>query len=68
MWRVFGVRRELYSHEASPVPKGDFDYEAENLVDLPEHADLVKQLSQQLHAGWRWALPATRHAESGSAS
>jgi hypothetical protein len=39
------------------VPKGDFDYEAENLVDLPEHTDLVKQLSNQLHEGWRWAMP-----------
>ena len=49
--------RELYTHEAHPVPLGDFDYEAENLVDRPEHAQLVARLSKQLHSGWRAQLP-----------
>lgn len=53
--RVWG--RELYSHESSPVPKGDFDYEAENLVDDARFAGLVANLSRQLHDGWRNQLP-----------
>ena len=61
-WSVlFG--KELYSHAASPVPSPDFNYENENVVNRPEHAGLVKQLSAQLHDGWRSALP-TRHRGS----
>ena len=57
-WSVlFG--RELYSHTASPVPSPDFNYENENVVNQPEHQELVKQLSAQLHGGWRRALPAS---------
>ena len=53
--RIWG--RELYSHEANPVPLGDFDYESENLVDLPEYTDLVANLSMQLRSGWRAQMP-----------
>ena len=49
--------RELYTHEAHPVPLGDFDYESENLVDMPEHRELVTRLSEQLHSGWRPQMP-----------
>ena len=49
--------RELYSHKASPVPNGLFDYEAENVVDKPETAELVSALSKQLHDGWRAQIP-----------
>ena len=54
-WSNLGGR-ELYSH-AGDV--GDcFDcFENENLVDKPEHAALVAQLSKQLRAGWRAAQP-----------
>ena len=53
----FAAGRELYSHVANPVPLGNFDYEAENLVDKPEHKELVAALSEQLHSGWRPQLP-----------
>ena len=55
-WNVL-YGKELYDHTASPVPSPDFDYENENLVDEPQHEELVKQLSSRLHAGWRPALP-----------
>ena len=49
---------ELYEHAANGgVPDGSFDDENENLAAAPEHASLVAQLSAQLHAGWRAALP-----------
>jgi hypothetical protein len=51
--------RELYSHEASPVPRGDFDYEGENVVEQAQHAGLVRALSTQLRCGWRAQLPST---------
>ena len=41
---------ELYDYDADPD-------ETVNIVDLPENAELVAQLSQQLRAGWREALP-----------
>ena len=49
--------RELYYHVANPVPLGDFNYEAENLVEKPEYKELVAALSKQLHSGWRPQLP-----------
>ncbi len=56
-WSVL-YGKELYSHVASPVPSPDFNYENENVVNEPKHELLVKQLSAQLRAGWRPALPA----------
>lgn len=46
------VGLELYDHRS----KGR---ENENLARRPEHAALVKQLTEQLDAGWRKAQPAT---------
>ncbi len=43
---------ELYDYTADPD-------ETQNLAVLAEHAPLVKELSQRLHAGWRAGLPAT---------
>eukprot|EP00937_MAST-01D_sp_MAST-1D-sp2_P006715 g6715.t1 len=48
--------RELYAHAGDDGSCFDC-YENENLVDAPEHAELVKQLSAQLRAGWRGAAP-----------
>ena len=42
--------RELYDYHADPD-------ETVNIADLPENAELVKRLSEQLHAGWQGALP-----------
>ncbi|MBT3291535.1 MAG: sulfatase [Victivallales bacterium] len=42
--------RELYDHDADPD-------ENVNLANLPEHADTTAKLSEQLHKGWRGALP-----------
>ena len=42
--------KELYDHHADPN-------EEVNIVDLPENAELVARLSEQLKAGWRGALP-----------
>lgn len=42
--------RELYDYYADPD-------ETVNIVDYPENQELVAQLSEQLHAGWRAALP-----------
>ena len=53
-WTVEGtdfVACELYDHAADPG-------ENVNLAGRPEHAALVAQLRQQLHAGWKMALPA----------
>lgn len=44
------VARELYLHASDP----DEDL---NLADQPAFTDLVTELSQQLRAGWRKALP-----------
>jgi arylsulfatase A-like enzyme len=43
---------ELYDHQSDPA-------ENVNVAGRPEHAELVKRLSQQLEAGWRMALPAS---------
>jgi iduronate 2-sulfatase len=49
---------ELYAHSANfGVPDGSFNDENENVVDRAENKALVAQLSAQLHAGWRAALP-----------
>lgn len=49
---------ELYAHTANfGVPDGSFNDENENVVDRAENKALVAQLSAQLHAGWRAALP-----------
>ena len=42
--------RELYDYDADPD-------ETVNIADLPENAELVAHLSEQLHAGWQGALP-----------
>ena len=44
------VARELYDYRIAPT-------ETVNLALRPEHAGLVRRLSEQLHAGWRHALP-----------
>jgi len=44
------IAGELYDHQEDPQ-------ENVNLADRPEHATLRKQLSKQLHAGWREARP-----------
>lgn len=44
------VARELYDHEVDP-------WESENLADRPELQSLVRQLSEQLRAGWEAAIP-----------
>ena len=50
-WGNSGRRgKELYDYNADPE-------ETVNVVDLPENADLVAHLSEQLHAGWQAALP-----------
>ncbi|MDE0396575.1 MAG: sulfatase-like hydrolase/transferase [Candidatus Poribacteria bacterium] len=50
-WGNSGRRgKELYDYDADPD-------ETVNIVDLPENAELVALLSEQLHAGWRAALP-----------
>ena len=50
-WGNNGRRgKELYDYDADP-------HETVNIVDLPENADLVVHLSEQLHAGWQEALP-----------
>ena len=53
-WANNGRRgKELYDYHIDPD-------ETVNIVDLPENADLVAHLSEQLHAGWRSALPDTQ--------
>ena len=42
--------KELYDHQTDPD-------ETTNIAHLPENAVLVAQLSEQLQAGWRAALP-----------
>lgn len=50
-WRENGSRGvEIYDYYADPD-------ETLNIAALPENAELVAQLSEQLHAGWRAALP-----------
>ena len=44
------VARELYDHEAGPCARI-------NLAAKPESADIVRQLSAQMKAGWKGALP-----------
>jgi len=44
------VATELYDHQVDPQ-------ENNNIAGLPEHAALVQQLSVQLKAGWKRALP-----------
>jgi hypothetical protein len=44
------LARELYDHQADPQ-------ETKNVADEAANADVVKQLSEQLRAGWRGALP-----------
>lgn len=44
------VGRELYDHRENKI-------EAENLANQPEFADVVTDLSKQLAAGWKAALP-----------
>ena len=52
-WRVPGTdfrAYELYDHRSDPG-------ENTNLAGRSDHADLVETLKQQLHAGWKAALP-----------
>jgi choline-sulfatase len=44
------VARELYDHASDPQ-------ESTNIADLAQHADLIKDLSERLRAGWRAARP-----------
>jgi len=44
------VARELYDHAGEP-------HEMQNLADGPEHAPLLRRLSEELRAGWQAALP-----------
>jgi len=53
-WRVKKTdfrEYELYDHEVDPK-------ENVNLARRPENAEVVKELSAQLQAGWQGALPA----------
>ena len=53
-WGPDGSRgRELYNYDVDPN-------ETVNVVDLPENAERVELLSEQLHAGWQAALPDTQ--------
>ena len=45
---------ELYDYDTDPV-------ETRNIAGEPEHAMLVSQLSELLHAGWRAVLPDITH-------
>ena len=49
----WGGEFELYDHQTDPE-------EHLNLANKPEHKELVAQLTAQLHAGWRAALPEPR--------
>ena len=50
-WGQNGSRGvELYDYDTDPN-------ETVNIANLPENAELVTHLSEQLHAGWRSALP-----------
>lgn len=50
-WGKNGSRGvELYDYDNDPDG-------TVNIANLPENAELVTQLSEQLHAGWRGALP-----------
>ena len=52
-WDKNGSRgRELYDYELDPD-------ETVNIANLPENKELVAQLGEQLHAGWKAALPDT---------
>ena len=42
---------ELYDHDTDPQ-------EFVNLAGDPKHAEIVKKLAKQLHAGWKGSLPA----------
>ena len=53
---IFRKRVRRYAHAGDDGSCFDC-YENENLVDAPEHAELVEQLSAQLRAGWRGAAP-----------
>ena len=53
---------ELYDHKSDPQ-------ENINIAKQPENAGLVKQLTAQLAAGWRAALPASKDtAENANAN
>ena len=62
-WSAPLYGRELYSHEASPVPDASFDCENTNLAEAPEHSALVANLSAVLRAGWRKQLPRARNVD-----
>ena len=52
MWnKIFkGPSIELYDHKLDPD-------ENINVAFNPEHKEMIKKLSEQLHEGWRDALP-----------
>ena len=52
--------RELYDHDADPM-------ETKNVAVLTENSELVRRLSEQLEAGWRFALPEGIRNESHNA-
>ena len=52
-WLVTGTdfcKYELYDHFIDPD-------ENVNIANRPENTELVKQLANQLHKGWKGALP-----------
>jgi iduronate 2-sulfatase len=46
------IVRELYDHRTDPA-------ETRNVADAPQHQSVVRDLGEQLRAGWRKALPST---------
>ena len=48
--KIADLGAELYDYQTDPD-------ETVNVANLPENAELITQLSEQLHAGWQAALP-----------
>ncbi|RKU31356.1 hypothetical protein C6497_02360 [Candidatus Poribacteria bacterium] len=52
--------RYRYTEERNTIELYDYDvdpYSEQNIADLPENTDLVRQLSEMLHSSWQAALP-----------
>jgi hypothetical protein len=49
---------ELYDHRTDPQ-------ENENLAGRPEHADLIRSLTEQARGGWKAAVPGNGTGGSG---
>ncbi|RKU31357.1 hypothetical protein C6497_02365 [Candidatus Poribacteria bacterium] len=50
--RIGKFGRELYDYHTDP-------HETVNIVDLPENAEIVEELSERLHTGWKEAISNT---------